>query len=131
MQWMSSICLLQGEAQVHVHLAKHQPQGEGANSATLELARHFAEQEKRAQEPWRARAAQLETRRNRYKAESREALQRAFVDLAKNQMLSITESIIGTYVLFGSEHDLRFLAALMCREAPDERIRSHNFFVAE
>jgi len=117
-------------AQAHVTLAKRRAVVE-PRSATKELVRHLEEQEKRAQEPWRVKASHLDSRRARYKAEDRSELQRVFADLAKNNMLSVAEAMIGTYTLFGSEDDLRFFSALLCREQACDRVRAHNFFVAE
>jgi len=93
------------------------------------LVAHFERAEKREVEPWRIQAERFETRRNAWHAEDQKNLQKAFLDLAKAGGLTQIEILLGSYCLYGNDDALKFLAALIVREQPCDRIRSHNFLV--
>ncbi|CUE72298.1 TATE DNA transposon, putative, partial [Bodo saltans] len=92
------------------------------------LALHFAEKERRLFDPWLVDEAKFRTRRDKFLAEDIEALKTAFVDLAKSNAVSATECVMATYALFV---DRKYLAGILVRELPEDRIKAHNFLVAK
>lgn len=102
-----------------------------ATGATPEqtLAKHFAEQERRAREPWRAVEQRLAVEREALQATPPDELRAFFLDMARTQTLEPEDVLTGTYLLYGEEADRRFLAGLL-QKKPRERVQAHNFFVA-
>lgn len=103
-------------------------QGMGASREDT-LVAHFVEESQRAREPWRATYQRLAAERAEINAIPFADLRASFFDLARTQMLSPEDALVGTYLLYGGEADVRFLAAILQKQK-QERILAHNFFVA-
>lgn len=108
-------------AQLHLAVLK---QGQ-----SLSLAAHFAEQERRRVDPWRAQAAKLEAERQAIERESRDQRRSQFIDLAKNGLVSVEDCMAASYLLFGSPAAQAIYEGLLLRRRDLDRIVAHNFYV--
>lgn len=103
-----------------------------SSDATAVLAQHFKDRERRELEPW---WKEVEHARSRLKyhtdQHSSDDRRKRFIALAKDAQLTMTEALMGTYLIFGSATSQSVLANLCCFELPEDRIRLHNVYVAD
>lgn len=94
------------------------------------LREHFSEQEKRQRDQWRVSEQKHSADREATKHLSWPSLQKSFVDMAKNQLLTEEEAVLGTYLMFGDEDARKFFSCTIMRKRNFERVQAHNFYVA-
>lgn len=100
--------------------------------ATAVLAQHFKDRERRELEPWWKDVEHARTRLAYHKDQhSLDDRRKRFIALAKDGQLTMTEALMGTYLIFGDTTAQSVLANLCCFELPEDRIRLHNVFVAD
>ena len=72
------------------------------------LRDHFAEQKKRQRETWRVSEQKLKAERLAIDGLAVNFVKKNFIDMAKSQLLTQEEVMIGTYVLFGNSDAQKF-----------------------
>jgi len=99
------------------------------DSATL--AGQFERQEQRQREPWRVQYQHAVEERKEFLRQTNQQHQRLFLELAKAKVLSAEDVLIGQYVLFSGEAGWRFFGGVLLNKRGVDRVRAHNFFVAD
>jgi hypothetical protein len=122
------------QGQVHVAIAKQTPRQE-----TVSLLEHFREEKRDKLQPWRLEEAkvtqQLAMVHAAYeKPDAWEALQKEFTGRAKLGILSETEVLLGSHVLFCNDLDREayaLMAMLLTIPPGEQRLAFHNWSVAQ
>lgn len=103
---------------------------ESADSAIRHLTEQLSRQELRQLEGWRKLFQQLQHRAAQYSTMSSAALVKRHLELAKDEQLSPTESLLLYATLHANEEQRLLLAAIVCCENDSTRMPMLNYALA-
>jgi hypothetical protein len=103
---------------------------ESADTAIRHLTEQLSRQELRQLEGWRKLFQQLQHRAAQYSSMSSAALVKRHLELAKDEQLSPTESLLLYATLHANEEQRLLLAAIVCCESDSTKMPMFNFSLA-
>lgn len=106
------------------------PPPRAADDATTALREYFEASESRRLYAWRGEFEKFLSDKKSIIAEPMETIREAFIEQCKNGMLSPDDMLTLSYLICGGVEDRLLYAGAMLRFDRKERIKTHNFHVA-